>query len=96
MVVGSLVGGGILEIFGTETVASIGGVTVVAGYGAIFVLTSGMRIVSLFMLASIEPSGLRIRNRARRVLVWTVGAIPGMPGGEIEAEVEDDEMVDRD
>ena len=96
MVLGSLVGGGILEFFGTEAVASIAGTTLVAGYAAIFVLTSGMRIVSLFMLASIEPSGLQIRNRARRVLVWTVGAIPGMPGGEIEAEVEDDRVRDRD
>ena len=62
---------------------------VVAGYVAIFALTCGMRLVSLFMLASIEPSGLRIRHHARRVLVWTIGAIPGMPGGEIEVEVED-------
>ena len=57
---------------------------VVAGYVAVFALTSGMRVVSLFLLAGIEPSGLRLRHRARRVLVWTVGAVPGVPGGEIE------------
>jgi MFS family permease len=90
MVAGSLVGGGILEIVGTERISIAGGAPVVAGYFAVFVLTSGMRLVSLFMLASIEPSGLKIRHRARRVLVWTIGAVPGMPGGEIEADVEDD------
>ncbi|MCP4834392.1 MAG: MFS transporter, partial [Phycisphaera sp.] len=92
MVTGSLVGGAILEIFGTDAVAVVGDSPVVAGYVAIFVLTSGMRIVSLFMLASIEPSGLKIRHRARRVLVWTVGAIPGMPGGGIESAI--DEKID--
>ena len=90
MVAGSLVGGGILEILGTGRISIAGGIPVVAGYLAVFVLTSGMRLVSLFMLASIEPSGLRIRHRARRVLVWTIGAVPGMPGGEIEADVEDE------
>ncbi len=89
MVLGSLVGGAMLEIFGTSAAATDGDAPVVAGYVAIFALTCGMRLVSLFMLASIEPSGLRIRHRARRVLVWTIGAIPGMPGGEIEVEVED-------
>lgn len=96
MVTGSLVGGAILEVFGTDAAAVEGVSPVVAGYVAIFVLTSGMRIVSLFMLASIEPSGLQIRHRARRVMVWTVGAIPGMPGGEIEAAVEDDAESDAD
>ena len=49
------------------------------GYAAIFILTSGMRVVTLFMLASIEPSGL-LRHRARRVLVDGV-PVPGFPGG---------------
>jgi len=74
MVLGSVTGGLGLEYFGTGT----------DGYAAIFLLTCGMRVVTLLLLASIEPSGLRIRHRARRVMVWTVGAVPGLPGGEIE------------
>ncbi len=74
MVLGSVTGGLVLEFFGTG----------LQGYAAIFLLTSGMRVISLFLLASIEPSGLQLRHRARRVMVWTVGAVPGLPGGEIE------------
>ena len=87
MVTGSLVGAGVLELFGTASATEAveaGAGPVVAGYVAVFALTSGMRVVSLFLLAGIEPSGLRLRHRARRVLVWTVGAVPGVPGGEIE------------
>ena len=82
MTAGSILGAVVLGFF--ESTEGGGGPSRM-GYAAIFILTSGMRVVTLFMLASIEPSGLRLRHRARRVLVWTVSTVPGFPGGFIRA-----------
>ena len=87
MVLGSLVGGAMLEIFGT------GAATEATPRWWLDTsrssrLTCGMRLVSLFMLASIEPSGLRIR-------ITPAASSSGRSvrsrdaGGEIEVEVED-------
>ena len=107
MMAGSLLGGIILEFFGTASeAASIGTVgdvpgdapvrsgPVYEGYAAIFLLTSAMRVVTLFMLASIEPSGLRLRHRARKVLVWTVSTVPGFPAVLFRTSVARDEKKD--
>ena len=103
MMAGSLLGGIILEFFGTSPeVASVGLVgeapsrsgPVYEGYAAIFLLTSAMRVVTLFMLASIEPSGLRLRHRARKVLVWTVSTVPGFPAVLFRTSVVRDEEED--
>ena len=99
MTAGSLLGAFTLSLFGGVDGAGVdGGATgpTLAGYAAIFVLTSGMRLVTLFMLAAIEPSGLGTRHRTRRVLVWTVGVVPGFPGGDIEAAPDQDADEDRD
>ena len=53
-----------------------------------------MRVVTLFMLASIEPSGLRLRHRARKVLVWTVSTVPGFPAVLFRTSVAPDEKKD--
>ena len=73
MVGGSLLGGAVLDLVGTTG----------AGYAMIFVLTTGMRVVTLFLLASIEPSGLRLRHRAMTLVVRTSSAIPGLPSFDV-------------
>jgi hypothetical protein len=80
MVGGSLLGGAVLDVVGTTSV----------GYGTIFVLTTGMRVVSLFLLASIEPSGLRLRHRAKTLVVRTASVIPGLPSFDVDV-LESDE-----
>ena len=82
MTAGSLLGAFVLGFFES---AQGGGEPSRIGYAAIFILTSGMRLVTLFMLASIEPSGMRIRNRVRGALVWTVSVVPGFSGGSIRS-----------
>lgn len=103
MTAGSLLGAFVLSLF--ETVGGVANDAVAndvvasgpsrAGYAALFVLTSGMRVVTLFMLASIEPSGMRIRHRTRRALVWTVGVLPGFPG-RIDRSSRGDSLEDGD
>jgi MFS family permease len=73
MVGGSLLGAGLLEGVGVNR----------TGYLALFIATSLMRFVSMFILATIEPSGLRLTHRVRMLGVWTLGLRPG--GGDSEA-----------
>ena len=80
MVGGSLLGGAVLDVVGTTS----------SGYATIFLLTTGMRVVSLFLLASIEPSGLRLRHRTRTLVVRTASAIPGLPSFDVDV-IESDE-----
>jgi MFS family permease len=54
--VGSLIGAAILELFGVGP----------TGYIALFVISSLMRFITLFMLASLEPTGLQLRDRTRK------------------------------
>lgn len=72
MVGGSLLGAALLEGVGVNR----------TGYLALFIATSLMRFVSLFFLASLEPSGLQLRHRARILRVRTMGFLPG--GGSAE------------
>jgi len=72
MVGGSLLGAALLEGVGVNR----------TGYLALFIATSLMRFVSLFLLASLEPSGLQLRHRARILRVRTMGFLPG--GGSAE------------
>ncbi|MDG1979518.1 MAG: hypothetical protein P8I44_13230, partial [Phycisphaerales bacterium] len=74
MVGGSLLGGAVLDVVGTTS----------SGYATIFVLTTGMRVVTLFLLASIEPSGLRLRHRTKTLVVRTAAAIPGLPSFDVD------------
>jgi hypothetical protein len=74
MTIGSLLGGGVLELMGTG----------LRGYAVLMILTSAMRLVSLFLLGSIEPSGLRLRHRARTLAIRTRGMIPGWPTIDVD------------
>ena len=67
MVGGSLLGAGILELVGVS----------LTGYLVIFLCSSMMRFVALFLLASLEPSGLRLRHRARIMVARSLGIVPG-------------------
>ncbi|MBB49097.1 MAG: hypothetical protein CMJ33_11280 [Phycisphaerae bacterium] len=66
--IGSLIGAAILELFGVGP----------TGYIALFVISSLMRFVTLFMLASLEPTGLQLRDRTRKGVVRAVGFLPGI------------------
>jgi MFS family permease len=67
---GSLLGAAVLELVGVGRL----------GYMAIFLASSLMRFVTLFMLASLEPSGLRLRHRVRVFLSAATGPRPeGIP-----------------
>ena len=88
MVGGSLLGAALLEGVGVDR----------TGYLALFLATSLMRFVSLFLLASLEPSGLKVRHRAKTLLVRTMGLLPGsgsvevlLPSGEDEEGAIEDE-----
>ena len=85
MTIGSLLGGGVLEWMGTG----------MKGYAILMTLTSGMRLVSLFLLASIEPSGLRLRHRARTLAIRTRGIIPGWPTIDVNV-IERDSSTPKD
>ena len=65
------------------------------GYAILMTLTSGMRLVSLFLLASIEPSGLRLRHRARTLAIRTRGIIPGWPTIDVSV-IERDSSTPKD
>ncbi|MAJ46674.1 MAG: hypothetical protein CBC35_05100, partial [Planctomycetes bacterium TMED75] len=66
--VGSFLGAMILEGFGVGS----------TGYLALFVISSLMRAMTLFMLAVLEPTGLRLRQRAGRTVVRAVSFLPGI------------------
>jgi hypothetical protein len=66
--IGSLIGAAILELFGVGP----------TGYIALFVISSLMRFVTLFMLAALEPTGLQLRDRTRKGVVRAVGFLPGI------------------
>ena len=70
---GSLLGAALLEGVGVDR----------TGYLALFIASTLMRFVSLFLLASLEPSGLKVRHRARTLLVRTMGLLPGGASAEI-------------
>ena len=55
---GSLLGAEVLELFGIDR----------TGYVVLFVASGVLRLLSLFILAGLEPSGWNIRRRARRLL----------------------------
>ena len=69
MVCGSLLGAALLKGVGVGP----------AGYVALFLATSCMRFVALFLLASLEPSGLKLRHRARHLGLRTLGVLPWGP-----------------
>ena len=66
--VGSFLGALILEGFGVGP----------TGYVALFIISSLMRVMTLFMLAVMEPTGLRLRHRAGRTVVRAVSFLPGV------------------
>ena len=66
--VGSFIGAMVLEGFGVGT----------TGYVALFVISSLMRGMTLFMLAVLEPTGFRLRQRAGRTVVRAVSFLPGI------------------
>lgn len=66
LVLGSFFGALILEKVGTDF----------TGYTALFLTGTGVRIMTLFMLASLEPSGLRLRHRIRVILSAATGIRP--------------------
>lgn len=76
--IGSLLGGALLETVGVGP----------AGYAAIFIAGSSMRIMTLFMLASLEPSGLRLRHRVRVILAATL--LPRPDSVTVEEADDDD------
>ncbi|MCH2144191.1 MAG: MFS transporter [Phycisphaerales bacterium] len=64
---GSLLGGAVLELVGVDR----------TGYIVLFVASGGMRFLALFILAGLEPSGLDLRHRTGRMLVRGVSLLPG-------------------
>jgi MFS family permease len=91
---GSLFGALVLEVIGVDR----------TGYAVLFIASGGMRFMTLFMLAGLEPSGLRLRHRTRRMLVRSVSLLPGAgllgrsgeSGVGVELERLDEEPTDRD
>ncbi|MEC9233943.1 MAG: hypothetical protein VX403_08550, partial [Planctomycetota bacterium] len=65
--VGSFLGALVLEGFGVGQ----------TGYVALFVLSSLMRGMTLFMLSVLEPTGLRLRHRAGRTVSRVMSFLPG-------------------
>ncbi len=65
--VGSFLGALVLEGFGVGP----------TGYVALFVLSSLMRGMTLFMLSVLEPTGLRLRHRAGRTVTRAMSFLPG-------------------
>ena len=63
---GSLLGASVLELIGVGML----------GYAALFTASALMRVVTLFMLASLEPSGLRLRHHVRVFLSAATGSRP--------------------
>ena len=66
LTLGSLLGALVLEVLGED----------LTGYAALFLVGTSMRALTLFMLASLEPSGLRLRHRVRVFLSAATGIRP--------------------
>lgn len=85
MVGGSLIGGGVLEWVGVN----------MTGYLAMFICTSLMRFMALFLLASLEPSGFRIRNRVWRLTGRSLGLLPGVGSAGVGESPDQDDISRR-
>ena len=65
------------------------------GYLAMFICTSLMRFMALFLLASLEPSGFSIRNRVWRLTGRSLGLLPGVGSAGVGESADQDDISRR-